>query len=245
MLGRLPMRQAGCLGVVAEKGREFFRAGVEVNEQVALIAGVKHFVPNPGAIITIGGETFGLILFDRQGHYHKYITNSACAAGTGSFLDQQASRLGLSGSEELSRIGEEYQGDPPRIATRCAVFARTDLVHMQQQGYGLPAIAAGLARGVAQNIYDTLFHGVELLDPVVAAGGVVKNRKVLQYLQEAVGRPLQALTDGEYIGAIGAALIASHAAERRGNSFRGPCPCAALNEPPEPPSPTDTRPCRA
>ena len=75
------------------------------------------------------------------------------------------------------------------MATRCAVFARTDLVHMQQQGYGLPAIAAGLARGVAQNIHDTLFHGVELLDPVVVAGGVSKNRKVLQYLQEAVGTP--------------------------------------------------------
>ena len=60
---------------------------------------------------------------------------------------------------------------------------------MQQQGYGLPAIAAGLARGVAQNIYDTLFHGVELLDPVVVAGGVGKNRKVLQYLQEAVRSP--------------------------------------------------------
>jgi predicted CoA-substrate-specific enzyme activase len=209
MLGKLPAQQPSVFGVVAEKGREFFRAGVEVNEQVALIAGVKHFVPNPGAIIVIGGETFGLILFDRQGHYHKYITNSACAAGTGSFLDQQASRLGLSGSGELSRIGEGYQGDPPRIATRCAVFARTDLVHMQQQGYGLPAIAAGLARGVAQNIYDTLFHGIELLDPVVVAGGVSKNRKVLQYLQEAVGRPLQALPDGEYIGAIGAALIAS------------------------------------
>ena len=95
MLGRLPVQQPGVVGVVAEKGREFFRAGVEVNEQIALIAGVKHFVPNPGAIITIGGETFGLILFDGQGHYRKYITNSACAAGTGSFLDQQASRLGL------------------------------------------------------------------------------------------------------------------------------------------------------
>ncbi len=208
MLGKLPVQQPSGFGVVGEKGREFFKVGVEVNEQVAVIAGIKSFVPNPGAIVTIGGETFGLILFDRQGHYQKYISNSACAAGTGSFLDQQASRLGLSGSEELSRIGEAYQGDPPRIATRCAVFARTDLVHIQQQGYGLPAIAAGLARGVAQNIYDTLFHGVELLDPVVVAGGVSKNRKVLQYLQEAVGRPLQPLPDGEYIAAIGAALIA-------------------------------------
>jgi hypothetical protein len=72
----------------------------------------------------------------------------------------------------------------------------------------VPAIAAGVARGVAQNIHDTLFHGVELLDPVVVAGGVSKNRKVLQYPQEAVKRPLRSLPDGEYIGAIGAALIA-------------------------------------
>ena len=105
-------------------------------------------------------------------------------------------------------MGERYQGDPPRIATRCAVFARTDLVHIQQQGYGLPAIAAGLARGVAQNIFDTLFHGVELADPVVVVGGVSKNRQVLQYLQEAVKRPLHTLPDGEYTGAIGAALTA-------------------------------------
>jgi sugar (pentulose or hexulose) kinase len=46
------------------------------------------------------------------------------------------------------------------------------------------------------------------LDPVVVAGGVSKNRKVLQYPQEAVKRPLRALPDGEYIGVIGAALIA-------------------------------------
>ena len=97
---------------------------------------------------------------------------------------------------------------------------------MQQQGYGLPAIAAGLARGVAQNIYDTLFHGVELLDPVVVVGGVSKNRKVLQYLQEAVKRPLQALPDGEYIGAIGAALIALKQ-QRTGKTPSDPCPYTA------------------
>jgi len=208
LFDKLPARQLNGFGVVSERGREFFRSGVEVNEQVALIAGVKHFLPNPGAIITIGGETFGLILFDRQGQYHKYISNSSCAAGTGSFLDQQASRLGLSGSEELSRLAEAYQEAPPPIATRCAVFARTDLVHIQQQGYGLPAIAAGLARGVARNIHDTLFHGVELLDPVIVIGGVSKNRTVIQYLQEAVQHPLQTLPDGEFMGAIGAARIA-------------------------------------
>jgi len=203
-----PEQTLATIGVIAEKGREFFRTGIEVNEQVAIIEGVKQVVPKPGSIITIGGETFGLILFDREGHYRKYISNSACAAGTGSFLDQQAARLGLSGSAQLSALARGYQGEPPKIATRCAVFAKTDLVHMQQQGYGLPAIAAGLCRGVAQNIANTLFHGVDLLEPVVVAGGVGKNEKVVQYLEEEIRHPLHIPPDIEYRGAIGAALIA-------------------------------------
>lgn len=206
---KFPVQHLATIGVVAEKGREFFRTGVEVNEQIAIIEGVKRHVPNPGAIVNMGGETFGLILFDRNGQYKKYITNSACAAGTGSFLDQQAARLGLSGSAELSELAVTYQGTPPKIATRCAVFAKTDLAHMQQQGYGLPAIAAGLCHGVALNIVNTLFHGVEIFPPVVAAGGVSKNKRVLRYLEEESGTPLQNLPDSEYMGAIGAAAAAS------------------------------------
>ena len=209
MLKRLPEEQLSSFGVVAERGREFFTAGVEVNEQVSLIEGVKQSCPDVRSIITIGGETFGLILFDQQGHYKKYISNSACAAGTGSFLDQQASRLGLPGSRDLSLLAENYQDAPPKIATRCAVFAKTDLVHIQQQGYGLPAIAAGLCHGVAQNIYDTLFHGVEVLEPIAVVGGVSRNTKVVHYLQEALKRPLQVPADSEYTAAIGAALSAA------------------------------------
>ncbi|MBI5375748.1 MAG: hypothetical protein HZA77_09945 [Candidatus Schekmanbacteria bacterium] len=209
MLGSLPVRKLASFGVIAEKGREFFTSGIEVNEQVAIIAGVKNVCPEARSIITIGGETFGLILFDGNGRYKKYISNSACAAGTGSFLDQQASRLGLRGSTELSALAEKYHGEPPKIATRCAVFAKTDLVHMQQQGYDLPAIAAGLCHGVAQNICDTLFHSIEILQPVLAVGGVSKNKKVVQYLEEALNQPLTIFPDSEYAGAIGAALSAA------------------------------------
>ncbi|MFC1585492.1 hypothetical protein ACFL5V_08110 [Fibrobacterota bacterium] len=114
MVRKFPMPKLATIGVVAEKGREFFKAGIEVNEQVAIIEGVKQCVPDPGSIIMIGGETFGLILFNREGQYKKYICNSACAAGTGSFLDQQAFRLGLSGSADLSKLAQSYRG-PRRL----------------------------------------------------------------------------------------------------------------------------------
>ncbi len=203
---KFPVQNLATIGVIAEKGREFFKAGIEVNEQVAVIEGVRQSVPRMGSIIIIGGETFGLILFTPEGRYKKYISNSACAAGTGSFLDQQALRLGLSGSAELSNLAQSYQGIPPKIATRCAVFAKTDLVHMQQQGYSLPAIAAGLCHGLAQNIAHTLFHAIDLVEPVMVVGGVSKNKRVVHYLEKEIHLSLQIPPHSEYIGAIGAAL---------------------------------------
>ena len=204
----MPVTQVSAFGVVAEKGREFFTTGIEVNEQVAIIEGVKHLCPTVRAILTIGGENFGLILLDDQGRYKKFISNSACAAGTGSFLDQQALRLGLSGSEELSRIAALHEGQVPKIATRCAVFAKTDLIHIQQQGYGLNAIAAGLSCGVAQNICDTLMHGVDLQQPMVAVGGVSRNRTVIQCIEKSAHVSIEVLDHCETTGALGAALMA-------------------------------------
>ncbi|MBN1356506.1 hypothetical protein JXA40_09635 [bacterium] len=214
MLDDLPSASVDRVGIVSKGNREVIREGVEVNEQVAIIEGVKTVIPRPGAIITIGGETFGLILFDEAGRYHKYISNSACAAGTGSFLDQQSARLNLSGSEELSRMARTYSGEPPKIATRCAVFAKTDLVHLQQQGYSLNAIAAGLCSGMAQNICDTLFHGINVLQPVAVTGGVSRNISVIEYLQSASGIPISRVPDGELMGAIGAAVVAAGTPDR-------------------------------
>lgn len=208
VFANLPLKQVNAFAVVAEKGREFFTTGIEVNEQVAIIEGVKRHCPDVRTILTIGGENFGLILIDDQGRYKKYISNSACAAGTGSFLDQQATRLGLSGSEQLSRIAAQYEGEAPKIATRCAVFAKTDLIHIQQQGYSLDAIAAGLSCGVAQNICDTLMHGVSLHQPMVAVGGVSRNRTVIQRIEDRVNVSIQVLDHCETMGALGAALIA-------------------------------------
>lgn len=187
---------------------EFLQHGLYVNDQVALIEGVKFLVEDVGSIFTIGGETFGLVLFDEQGRYQKFISNSSCAAGTGAFLDQQAGRLGLSGSAELSRLAETFAGEPPKIATRCALFAKTDLIHCQQEGYSISAIAAGLCKGLAHNITDTLVKGVQLRKPVVVVGNVAKNKKVIQYISEIIGQPVTIPEHAELAVALGCALMA-------------------------------------
>jgi len=125
--------------------------------QICVIAAVKQFYPQVGSILFVGGEHFGLITFNEQGDYERYRSNSICAAGTGSFLDQQAVRLKLEGIEELSTIAFCNRNHVPKIATRCAVFAKTDLIHAQQEGYSLREISDGLCEGLAKNVVDTLF----------------------------------------------------------------------------------------
>ncbi|MEJ2054555.1 MAG: acyl-CoA dehydratase activase, partial [Calditrichaceae bacterium] len=188
--------------------QDFIATGQQVNGQVALIEGVRHLSKEVGSVFVIGGETFGLILFDQNNNYQKYIGNSSCAAGTGAFLDQQAVRLGLSSGADLGELAEKFTGEPPKIATRCAVFAKTDLIHCQQQGYSAEAIAAGLCKGLAHNIADTLIKGITLREPVMAVGGVSKNKKVIQYLSDIVNYPIQIPENPEIITALGCAIFA-------------------------------------
>ena len=174
--------------------------------QVSLITACRRFFPRARSIISIGGERFSLIRFDEAGDYRGARTNTYCAAGTGSFLDQQARRLGLSDITELVDRAMASTGSPARISTRCAVFARTDLVHAQQEGYSLEEICDGLCRGLAQNIADTLLGGDKPAAPVVCVGGVSLNRAVVRHLGEIIGTPLLTHVDAPVFGAVGAAL---------------------------------------
>ncbi len=176
------------------------------DNRVAAIAAAKHFHPSPGAVLIVGGEKFGLVLFDDQGEYLNYRSNTSCAAGTGSFLDQQAQRLNLRGIESFSEIAFRNRGEIPKIASRCAVFAKTDLIHVQQEGYSLEEICDGLCFGLAKNIVDTLFTGTAIRGPVVFVGGVSRNRAVVKHLARMTGAEMTVDPRGHLYGAIGAAL---------------------------------------
>ncbi|MBW1804507.1 MAG: CoA activase, partial [Deltaproteobacteria bacterium] len=97
----------------------------QYDNRVAIIEAARHFHQKIGAILVVGGEAFGLIGFDETGRYRSFKTNTSCAAGTGSFLDQQARRLNLKSTEALSEKAFSNRGSVAKIASRCAVFAKT------------------------------------------------------------------------------------------------------------------------
>jgi predicted CoA-substrate-specific enzyme activase len=181
------------------------RATARYDNQLCIITAAGRFHPRARSILVVGGERFGLVRFDAEGRYLSYKANPLCAAGTGGFVDQQARRLNLEGAADLAALALANREPPPRIASRCAVFAKTDLAHAQQEGYALEAICDGLCQGVAKNIVDTLFTGEPIHAPLLVTGGVAKNAAVMRHLRDLVG--VETVVDGELpLGAAGAAL---------------------------------------
>ena len=171
----------------------------------AVIRGVRSRIPDADNIIDAGGSSITLIQLDDDGQLQNYSTNSMCAAGTGSFLDAQAVRLGLDFDdlEDLDPVLE-----PPTIAARCAVFAKSDLIHRQQEGYDKDALWAGLCRGLAAQLLQTLLQGRRLEGRTVVTGGVAKNRDVIHWIDALQASAVETFEGAELAAAVGAAMIA-------------------------------------
>jgi predicted CoA-substrate-specific enzyme activase len=196
---------------------------VEYDSRVSVIAGCKAYFPELSSILHVGGEKFVLIRFDEKGHYKGLRTNTSCAAGTGGFLDQQAKRLILKDSAELSALALSNTGDTPRIASRCSVFAKTDIIHRQQEGYSLEEICDGLCLGLANNIADTLDLKDEGLSPMIFSGGVSLNGAVLKHLRRISGQDIRTHQYSHLFAAIGAAkLLIEENIPKRELSLRRP-----------------------
>jgi predicted CoA-substrate-specific enzyme activase len=155
-------------------------------------------------IIEIGGQDSKLIIL-RQGVVNDFAMNTVCAAGTGSFLDQQAARLNM----EIGALGElAAKGHVPvRIAGRCAVFAESDMIHKQQMGHKLEDILAGLCRALVRNYLSNLGKGREIKPPVFFQGGVAANRGIRQAFEEILGCPVIVPEHYDVMGALGVALL--------------------------------------
>lgn len=182
--------------------------GVEpVNEIVAQAYSARKLFPHIKTIIEMGGEDSKLILLGETGA-KDFSMNSVCAAGTGSFLDQQAERLRLS-IEEFSELSLRSR-KPPRIAGRCSVFAKSDMIHLQQIATPEQDIVAGLCFAVARNFKGTISRGRRIIEPVSFQGGVAANKGMVRAFKEVFDlSELFIPSDFALTGALGAALKAA------------------------------------
>ncbi len=189
------------------------------NEITAHAVAASLLVPGVQTVLEIGGQDSKIIVL-RHGVVTDFAMNTVCAAGTGSFLDQQAARLGI----PVEKFGEMAMlaKSPVRIAGRCAVFAESDMIHKQQFGCSLPDILAGLCDALVRNYLNNVGKGKEILPPVVFQGGVAANAGMVRAFEKALNLPVTVPPYFDVMGAVGAALLAKDAVSRRGPTrFRG------------------------
>ncbi|MEW5807431.1 MAG: acyl-CoA dehydratase activase [Acidobacteriota bacterium] len=229
IFSRVPEEMVASFSVTGTAGKliaELLNAEF-VNEVIAQSKSTAHFHPQVKTIIEMGGEDSKLILLENNssnGEYRivDFSMNTVCAAGTGSFLDQQASRMNFT-IEEFGNLALKSKS-PPRIAGRCSVFAKSDMIHLQQGATADYDIIAGLCYALARNFKSNIGKGKPFISPISFQGGVAANAGMRKAFLDVLE-----LKENEFIipkyfacmGAIGAAFITMENSGSSKKAFQG------------------------
>ncbi len=203
---RVRVRAAVTTGSGRYLAERFLAADAARNEITAQLSSTVHFFPEVDTIFEIGGQDSKFISV-RNGSLQDFQMNKICAAGTGSFLEEQAERLKLSiiGEFADTALQSEFPAD---LGSRCTVFMDTELVHALQRGTPAEDVTAGLAYSIARNYLDRVVTNKPVGDHVVFQGGVASNRAVVAAFEQILNRGIKVHPVNRLSGAIGAALIA-------------------------------------
>src|SRR5260370_30018594 len=185
------------------------------NEFKAIARMIATWYPHVRTVFELGGESSKYIRLENGG-IQDYDRSGECAAGTGSFLDQQALRMQYS----VEEVGDLVcgAGCAARIAGRCSVFAKSDMIHAQQKGYSPAEILRGLCDAVARNFKSSVVKGRPVEATVALIGAVSQNAGVVGALREAFAlTPEQLFVPEEYAwcGAIGTAILEAEEPRKR------------------------------
>ena len=176
-------------------------------EVIACSEAVQTLIPETDVAIELGGEDAKITFY---GSTVEQRMNGTCAGGTGAFIDQMAVLLNTDASG-LNEAAKDYETIYP-IASRCGVFAKTDIQPLINDGAKTADIAASIFQAVVNQMISGLACGHSIKGNVAFLGGP------LQFLSELRKRFVETLNltedevifpeNANYFVAIGAALLA-------------------------------------
>lgn len=153
-----------------------------IQEVISCKRAVEHYIPQTDVVIELGGEDAKIIYFDK---FMEQRMNGTCAGGTGAFLDQMASLLATD-TPGLNELAKGYETIYP-IASRCGVFAKTDVQPLLNEGARKEDIAASIFQAVVNQTISGLACGRPIRGKVAFLGGP------LNYLSELRKRFIETL----------------------------------------------------
>ncbi|MBQ8721033.1 MAG: hypothetical protein IJY67_02640 [Paludibacteraceae bacterium] len=178
-------------------------------EVVAAAEVVKQNYPNVHTFIDMGGEDSKMIFFN-EGKVPDIRMNGSCAGGTGAFIDQTATLLGVD-TAELNSLAEKATTIYP-IASRCGVFSKTDIQNLLARNVSRADIAASMFNAVAMQVITSLSRGMEIKPKLFFCGGpfayLPELKKHFQRLLQLEDSDCILPDNAQIIPALGCALLA-------------------------------------
>lgn len=202
---QLEISGAGATGSARQLTGVIIGADIVRNEITAHSLASLHVRKDVQTVIEIGGQDSKIIII-RNGVAVDFAMNTVCAAGTGSFLDQQARRLKIP-IEEFGDLALQSD-EPVSIAGRCTVFAESDMIHKTQLGHTIPDIVRGLCEALVRNYLNNVAKGKEILEPIMFQGGVAANQGIREAFKRSLKMDIYVPEHYDVMGAIGSAILA-------------------------------------
>jgi len=222
---RIVLRGVGTTGSGRELIGELTGADTVTDEITAHKTGADFIGRRIGkqvdTIFEIGGQDSKFISL-QDGIVVDFAMNEACAAGTGSFLEEQAEKLGIDIKGEFARMALSSPA-PIRLGERCTVFMERDVMAYQQRGARREDLVAGLAFSIAYNYLNRLVRERKIGECIFFQGGTAYNDAVAAAFSHILDKQIIVPPYNGVIGALGMALLARERIQRTGatTTFRG------------------------
>src|SRR5512139_615392 len=198
---------------------DFVGADLVRNEITAQATAAIHIDSSVDTIFEIGGQDSKYISIDK-GVVVDFEMNKVCAAGTGSFLEEQAEKLGISIKNEFSTLALSA-GSPVKMGERCTVFIESDLVHHQQRGAPKDDLIAGLSYSIVQNYLNRVVGDRRIGNHIFFQGGTAFNKGVVAAFERVLDKGIIVPENHDVTGAIGVAILAKEEKTWERSSFKG------------------------
>ena len=205
---------------VTGSGRDFVGlfvgADLVKTEILAHTVGTLSFYPNVRTLMDIGGEDSKLMTLN-NGILENFQLNSICSAGTGSFLESIAARMGI----RIEDVGEIALRSTRRLEfpSKCGVFTQSAVVSRKNTGAAKEDILMGVCRSLVAN-YLTMAKGTHLKPPFVFQGATAKNKAIVAAFEEELGHAVTVPQYCDVMGAVGIGIMAKRANPAQTN-FKG------------------------
>jgi benzoyl-CoA reductase subunit D len=168
-------------------------------------AGV-YLIPKARTIIDVGAEEARAVKCDEKGVMTDFVVNERCAAGAGAFIEAMARALEVK-LEDMGPLAVTAERASP-INASCVIFGESDVVSLIHRQEPKSEIARAVFDAMADRV-SSMIHRLGVNPEVVLVGGVAKDEGFIASLNRKLGLTVQIPEYPDYVGALGAALIAA------------------------------------